>query len=242
VDLRVHGRTARVQRGTAFYLNIWDAAGFVECAAAGLRLPLMAAANVEGSGSIPAYDGEGLASKGLVVRHLQLSRLGSSGFCSYPETEQRKASYHAVGQLRPGSTRSPAPPSRWVARQHRRIRRRSQSRDDLPGQFGGARSRGPQPDGPSPLAKGPLPACDRRQRRRDRRHADDGRSGGRDGVRFAEAKNAALDRRAARDPVGKEVVTPVQGVRFAPLPDGYGLAVRRPRTCSPRANRTTCRR
>jgi para-nitrobenzyl esterase len=41
-------------------------------------------ANIEGSGSIPSYDGEGLASKGLVVVTINY-RLGIFGFLAHPE-------------------------------------------------------------------------------------------------------------------------------------------------------------
>jgi para-nitrobenzyl esterase len=52
-------------------------------------------ANVEGSASVPAYDGEGLASKGLVVVTFNY-RVGLLGFFSHPELS-KEAPYHASG-------------------------------------------------------------------------------------------------------------------------------------------------
>jgi para-nitrobenzyl esterase len=65
------------------YLNVWTPA----------RLPIErrpvfvyihGGANTEGSGSVPAYDGEGLASRGLVVVTINY-RLGMFGFLAHPE-------------------------------------------------------------------------------------------------------------------------------------------------------------
>jgi para-nitrobenzyl esterase len=65
------------------YLNVWTPA-----AAPADRRPVFVyiygGGNVEGSGSIPAYDGEGLASKGLVVVTFNY-RVGVLGFYSHPD-------------------------------------------------------------------------------------------------------------------------------------------------------------
>ncbi len=65
------------------YLNIWTPARLtIE------RRPvfvyLHGGANTEGSGSVPVYDGEGLASRGLVVVTINY-RLGVFGFLAHPE-------------------------------------------------------------------------------------------------------------------------------------------------------------
>jgi para-nitrobenzyl esterase len=52
-------------------------------------------ANVEGSGMVPVYDGEGLASKGLVVVNFNY-RVGILGFFAHPELS-KEASYKASG-------------------------------------------------------------------------------------------------------------------------------------------------
>jgi len=76
------------------YLNVWTPAK-----AAGERHPVLVfihgGANTEGSGSVPVYDGTGLATKGLVVVTINY-RLGPFGFLAHPELTQ-EASYHASG-------------------------------------------------------------------------------------------------------------------------------------------------
>ena len=76
------------------YLNVWTAA-----AAASERRPVLVfihgGANTEGSGSVPIYDGTGLAAKGLVVVTINY-RLGPFGFFAHPELTQ-EAGYHASG-------------------------------------------------------------------------------------------------------------------------------------------------
>src|SRR3954470_5438351 len=76
------------------YLNVWRPA-----AAASERRPVVVfihgGANTEGSGSVPVYDGTGLASKGLVVVTINY-RLGPFGFLAHPELT-KEAAYHASG-------------------------------------------------------------------------------------------------------------------------------------------------
>src|SRR5262245_10154217 len=76
------------------YLNVWTPAK-----AATERHPVLVfihgGANTEGSGSVPVYDGTGLATKGLVVVTINY-RLGPFGFLAHPELTQ-EASYHASG-------------------------------------------------------------------------------------------------------------------------------------------------
>ena len=52
-------------------------------------------ANTEGSGMVPVYDGEGLASKGLVVVTFNY-RVGVLGFLTHPDLS-KEAPYHASG-------------------------------------------------------------------------------------------------------------------------------------------------
>ena len=74
-EFMAHGEVSE----DCLYLNVWTPA-----ASPNARRPvfvyLYGGGNVEGSGSIPAYDGEGLASKGLVVVtfNYRVGVLGSS--------------------------------------------------------------------------------------------------------------------------------------------------------------------
>ncbi|MFO7302237.1 MAG: carboxylesterase family protein [Acidobacteriota bacterium] len=78
-EFMAHGEVSE----DCLYLNIWTPA----------RLPIErrpvfvyihGGANTEGSGSVPVYDGEGLASRGLVVVTINY-RLGVFGFFAHPE-------------------------------------------------------------------------------------------------------------------------------------------------------------
>jgi para-nitrobenzyl esterase len=75
------------------FLNLWTPAK------TGAKLPVFVyihgGAFVEGSGSVPAYDGEGLASKGVVAITLNY-RLGVLGFLTHPELS-RESGYGASG-------------------------------------------------------------------------------------------------------------------------------------------------
>ena len=78
-----------------------------------------------GMTSIPAYDGVPLAEKGVVLVSLSY-RLGAFGFLAHPGVEQGKR--QGLGQLRPAGS------DRRIAvgeGQHRAVRRRSESGDDL---------------------------------------------------------------------------------------------------------------
>ena len=68
------------------FLNVWTGAA----SAAGKRpvyVYVHGGANTEGSGAVPAYDGEGLARKGIVVVTVNY-RLGVLGFFTHPELTQ----------------------------------------------------------------------------------------------------------------------------------------------------------
>ena len=76
------------------YLNVWTPAK-----ASSERHPVLVflhgGANTEGSGSVPVYNGTGLATKGLVVVTINY-RLGPFGFFAHPELTA-EAEYHASG-------------------------------------------------------------------------------------------------------------------------------------------------
>lgn len=76
------------------YLNVWTPA-----TAPSDHRPVFVyiygGGNVEGSGAVPVYDGEGLASKGLVVVTFNY-RVGVLGFFSHSELS-KEAAYHASG-------------------------------------------------------------------------------------------------------------------------------------------------
>ena len=76
------------------YVNLWTPAR-----SATEKRPVLVyfygGGNNEGSGMVPVYDGEGLASKGLVVVNFNY-RVGVLGFFVHPELT-REAAYHASG-------------------------------------------------------------------------------------------------------------------------------------------------
>jgi para-nitrobenzyl esterase len=207
-EFMTHGEVSE----DCLYLNVWTPA-----TSSTDRRPVFVyiygGGNVEGSGSIPAYDGEGLASKGLVVVTFNY-RVGALGFYSHPDLT-RESSYHASGNY---GLLDQIAAVRWV---HDNIAAfgGDPSRVTIAGQSAGASA--VHSFTASPLARGLFA----------RAIADSGAgiSGARtmadqeaDGVRFADAKKAhsIADLRAMP---WQEVVVPVTGLRFAPLPDGYAL-------------------
>jgi para-nitrobenzyl esterase len=76
------------------FLNVWTGAK-----AAGDKLPvyvyIYGGGNTEGSGAVPAYDGEGLAKKGVIVVTVNY-RLGILGFFTHPELTA-ESPHHASG-------------------------------------------------------------------------------------------------------------------------------------------------
>lgn len=89
-EFMAHGPTSE----DCLYLNVWTPARTtVE------RRPVFVyihgGGNTEGSGSIPVYDGEGLASRGLVVVTINY-RLGVFGFFAHPELTT-ESPHHASG-------------------------------------------------------------------------------------------------------------------------------------------------
>ena len=89
-EFMAHGATSE----DCLYLNVWTPAK-----TATERRPVYVyihgGANTEGAGSVPVYDGSGLAAKGLVVVTINY-RLGAFGFLAHPELTQ-EAPYHASG-------------------------------------------------------------------------------------------------------------------------------------------------
>ncbi len=202
------------------YLNVWTPA-----TSATARRPVFVyiygGGNVEGSGAVPAYDGEGLASKGLVVVTFNY-RVGVLGFFSHPELS-KEASYHASGNY---GLLDQIAAVRWV---HDNIAAfgGDPGRITIAGQSAGASA--VHNLTASPLVRGLF----------QRAIADSGSSisgGGRalqdqeaDGVRFAEAKGAhslaelrALNWKDVTAPLNP---APTPAVRFTIVTDGYALPV-----------------
>ncbi len=184
------------------YANVWTPAK-----TAAERRPVFVyiygGANVEGSTAVPLYDGEGLASKGLVVVTFNY-RVGVLGFFSHPALGRRSA----VSRLRQLRTARPDCCGALGARQHRGVRRRPGAGHDR--RAVGRCERGPQPDGVA-AGEGPVSAGDRPERLEPRRggtrRPDDGRAGerrrqGRRGEGGRIARGAARDVVAGRDRSG----------------------------------------
>ena len=203
------------------YLNVWTPA-----TSATARNPVFVyiygGGNVEGSGGVPVYDGEGLASKGLVVVTFNY-RVGVLGFYTHPELS-KESSYHASGNY---GLLDQIAAVKWV---HDNIAAfgGDPARITIAGQSAGASA--VHNLTASPLAKGLF----------HRAIADSGSSvatpGGRtlkdqeaDGVRFAEAKGAhsVADLRATRwqDIIAPITPAPTPALRFAIVTDGYALQV-----------------
>jgi para-nitrobenzyl esterase len=207
-EFMAHGEVSE----DCLYLNIWTAAP-----SASARRPVFVyiygGGNVEGSGSVPAYDGEGLASKGLVVVTFNY-RVGVLGFLAHPDLN-KESSYHASGNY---GLLDQIAAVRWV---HENIAAfgGDPARITVAGQSAGAS--GVHSLTASPLAKGLF----------HRAIADSGSGVGgartladleADGVRFAAAKKAGGIAELRAMP-WQDVVVAVPGVRFAPVPDGYAL-------------------
>jgi para-nitrobenzyl esterase len=207
-EFMAHGEVSE----DCLYLNVWTPA-----ASPSARRPVFVyiygGGNVEGSGSIPAYDGEGLASKGLVVVTFNY-RVGVLGFLSHPDLN-KESSYHASGNY---GLLDQIAAVRWV---HDNIAAFGGDPDrvTVAGQSAGASA--VHSLTASPLAKGLF----------HRAIADSGGGGGgartmadqeADGVKFATAKkaNGIAELRAMP---WQDVVVSVPGLRFAPVPDGYAL-------------------
>lgn len=207
-EFMAHGEVSE----DCLYLNIWTPA-----ASPSARRPVFVyiygGGNVEGSGSVPAYDGEGLASKGLVVVTFNY-RVGVLGFLAHPDLN-RESSYHGSGNY---GLLDQIAAVRWV---HDNIAAFGGDPDRITvaGQSAGAS--GVHSLTASPLATGLF----------HRAIADSGTGVGgartladveADGVRFATAKkaNGIAELRALP---WHEVVVSVPGLRFAPVPDGYAL-------------------
>jgi para-nitrobenzyl esterase len=211
-EFMAHGATSE----DCLYLNVWTPAH-----AASERDPVYVyihgGANTEGSGSVPVYDGTGLASKGLVVVTINY-RLGAFGFLAHPELTQ-EASYHASGNY--GLLDQLAAVT-WVKANIAAFGG-DPSRITVAGQSAGAA--GVRNLIVSPLAAG----------RFQRAIAESGVSVGgavrtladaeSDGVRFARAKNAASIAELRAMPADAIAQPPVGGapIRWGTIVDNYAL-------------------
>jgi carboxylesterase type B len=201
------------------YLNVWTPATSVT-ARRPVFVYIYGGGNVEGSGAVPAYDGEGLASKGLVVVTFNY-RVGVLGFFTHPELS-KESSYHASGNY---GLLDQIAAVQWV---HDNIAAfgGDPARITIAGQSAGASA--VHNLTASPMAKGLF----------HRAIADSGSSiataGGRtlkdqeaDGVRFAEAKSAdslaELRAMSWKDIIAPITPAPTPAVRFTIVTDGYAL-------------------
>jgi para-nitrobenzyl esterase len=192
-------------------LNVWTAAK-----SDGERRPVLVWIHGggfnEGSGEVAVYNGEELAGKGLVVVTINY-RLGILGFFTHPEltaeSEQRASGNYGLLDM--------VAALQWV-RKNIAAFGGDPNRVTVAGQSAGAAA--VHALTASPLAKGlfhrAIAESGSGVNRPSRKLAD----AERDGVKFAEAKKASLkDLRAlqAKD------LTPVAGVRFGPIVDGWFL-------------------
>src|SRR3954468_10487675 len=200
------------------YLNVWTPAK-----AANERRPVLVfihgGANTEGSGSVPVYDGTGLASKGLVVVTINY-RLGPYGFLAHPELTKESPN-HASGNY---GLLDQIAAVRWVKTNIAAFGG-DPSRIAVSGQSAGAF--GVRNLLVSPLAAGLF----------QRAIAESGVSLGgfgasrtladaeADGVRFARAKNAASIAELRALPASQIATPPVGGApyRWGTIVDGYAL-------------------
>jgi len=210
-EFMAHGEVSE----DCLFLNIWTPSQ-VSSRARPVFVYLHGGANTEGSGSVAAYDGEGLAGKGVVMITVNY-RLGVFGFLSHPELT-RESGHNSSGNY---ALLDQIAALRWV-------------RDNI-GAFGGDPSRvtvAGQSAGAadialltvSPLAKGLF--------QREILESGGATFGGAgkmlvaqeaDGVKFADAKGAhsLAELRALS---WKDLFAPIQGgPRFGPVIDGYVL-------------------
>lgn len=181
-------------------------------------------ANTEGSGMVPVYDGEGLASKGLVVVNFNY-RVGVLGFLTHPELS-KEAPYHASGNY---GLLDQIAAVKWV---HENIAGfgGDPTRITVAGQSAGGQA--VHNLTASPLAKGLFHRAIIESSGGASRPLADSEA---DGVRFAEAKGAATlaDLRAKS---WQDIVAPVPApasaagggrgggnLRFGIVVDGYAL-------------------
>lgn len=204
------------------YLNVWTPAR-----AGTDRLPVLVfihgGANIEGSGSIPVYDGEGLASKGLVVVTINY-RLGIFGFLAHPDLTKESPD-HASGNY---GLLDQIAAVRWV---HDNIAAfgGDASRVTVAGQSAGAQA--VHNLTASPLAKGLFHGAIAESGSSVANPDATGRTLAdqeKDGVRFAAAKQAAsvADLRAMSWQAIFAPLAPVAGAapfRWGPVVDGYAL-------------------
>ncbi|MDE3195386.1 MAG: carboxylesterase family protein [Acidobacteriota bacterium] len=212
-EFMAHGETSE----DCLYLNIWTPAAASREKRA-VFVYLHGGANTEGSGSVPVYDGEGLASKGLVMVTVNY-RLGVFGFFTHPELTRESAhnssgNYALLDQLAA---------LRWV---HDNIAAfgGDPGRVTVAGQSAGAADIALLTV--SPLAKGLF----QREILESGGSSFSGFGGARplaaqeaEGVKFAELKGAhsLADLRALS---AKDLFAPVKGApRFGPVLDGYVL-------------------
>lgn len=211
-EFMAHGATSE----DCLYLNVWTAA-----TNATERRPvyvyLHGGANTEGSGSVPVYDGAGLAAKGLVVVTVNY-RLGAFGFLAHPELTQ-EAPYHASGNY---GLLDQIAAVKWVKANIAAFGG-DPARITVAGQSAGAA-------GVRNLIVSPLAA-----RTFQRAIAESGVSLGgavrtladaeADGVRFGRAKNAASLAELRAMPADKIAQPPVGGapIRWGPVVDKYAL-------------------
>jgi para-nitrobenzyl esterase len=212
-------------------LNVWTPARAVTERHAVL-VYIYGGANTEGSSAVPVYDGEGLASKGIVVVTINY-RLGVLGFFTHPALSQ-ESSYHASGNY---GLLDQIAAVRWV---HDNIASfgGDPARVTIAGQSAGASA--VHNLTASPLAKGTF----QRAIAQSGSNIGTGRAGRTmadqeaDGTRFAEAKGAT-SLAALRAMTWQQVVAPVPapaagtapgtpgrgGRAFGIVVDGYALPV-----------------
>lgn len=207
-EFMAHGEVSE----DCLFLNIWTAAATPQ-EKRPVFVFLHGGANTEGSGSIDAYNGEGLARKGVVMITVNY-RLGVFGFFAHPELTA-ESSHHASGNY---ALLDQIAALEWVKGNIAAFGG-DPDRVTVAGQSAGASDIALLMV--SPLAKGLF------QRAIMESGGAPGMGGGRalavaepDGVKFAEAKGAHSLAELRALP-WKDVFAPVTGLRFGPVIDGY---------------------